>query len=515
MKKLVFAFLFSFMGFLLSGQADPSGGNIRDPMDMVVLLDTSSSMSSFYQEVSAFITGPLLQEFLGLGDTFHLISFSDKARLEISRRIEVQGDLEVIIGCMLLLYPLDPYSDITGALAYTEGYVSSLPGRRPKTMLLISDGDHNPAPGSPGIDVPGLQKLMADMQNRLSRRGIRFEVIKVPEGMNRRPRPAVQPAPRPPAPAPQTAAPVQPQTTGPRIQVPQAPASVLPQTSAPQTQDPASLRVSPLPPASALQMPILIPEPDLFIDPVPESVLPPEDFPFNPSDQEDASLPFTEEPVETPPDLREPPWGDGPENQATVEPQAPPERAGIEPEAGNTLFTASEVSRVRSQLIFLNTGFGVLAVLIIFITLGLLSRRLQGAPNRMLAHGTESPDFEGPPMISLFVKDQSTTLDRRNLHILKAGHSLSLGGGKSDFLIFLVPVPPHIARVYFDGTYYYFIPQKNQFFPDIGSKVIQDCIGKTIRIISEKNYELHIRIERREDPWYALSRLLTSITLPG
>ena len=155
MKKLVLAFLYSCMVFLLFGQTDPSGGNPREPMDMVVLLDTSSSMSSFYEEVSAFITGPLLREFLGLADTFHLISFSDKPRLEISRRIEVQGDLEVIIGRMLLLYPLDPYSDISGALAYAEGYVSSLPGRRPKTLLVISDGDHNPPPGSPGIYAPG------------------------------------------------------------------------------------------------------------------------------------------------------------------------------------------------------------------------------------------------------------------------------------------------------------------------------------------------------------------------
>jgi hypothetical protein len=471
-------------------------------------------MSGFYQEVSAFITGPLLQEFLGLGDTFHLISFSDKARVEISRRIEIPGDLEVIIGRMLLLYPVDPYSDISGALAYTEGYVSTLPGRRPKIMVLLSDGDHNPPPGSPGIDVPGLQKLMTDMQNRLNRRGIRFEFIKVPEGMNRRPPPALTPAQ--PAPVPQ--APVLPQTTPAPTPIPQTPqtlqppASVLPQTSPPQTQAPPGPQDAPPPPASALQMPILIPEPDPFIAPVPEPVLPSEDFPL--LDQEDTGLLFTGEPAETLQDAPEP-RGPVPESQAAADPQEAPKRAGVEPGAGSARFTASEVSRVRSQLIFLNTGFGILAALIILSILGLLSRRLWDTPNRMLAHGTESPGFEGPPMLSLFVKDQSAALGRRNLHILKAGHSLSLGGGTSDFLIVLVPVPPHIARVYFDGTYYFFIPRKPQFFPDMGSQVLQDCIGKTIRIISEKNYELHIRIERREDPWYALSRLLTSVTLPG
>ncbi|MDR1302436.1 MAG: hypothetical protein LBK43_08220 [Treponema sp.] len=466
-------------------------------MDMVVLLDISSSMSGFYQEVSTYITGPLLKEFLVLGDTFHLISFSDKAQLEISRRIEGQGDLEVIIGRMLLLYPLETYSDISGSLAYTEGYISSIPGRRPKNLLLISDGDHNPPPGSPDIDGSGFQKLITDMQSRLSRRGVRFEFLKVPEGLNRRPAaPLVQSVPTS---VPQTSAPIVP-----------------PQTTVPQSPAPVSPVVSLLPPASALQMPILILEPDPFLDPVPESALTVEDFPLDPATGEAESLPLTEEPIPTATDLVSPDRGE-PREAAAHEEQDGPASTGVTRNLldGRALFATPLVSEVRPQLIFINTGFGVLAALIILIIVFLVSRQLQNTPNRMLAHGTESPGFEGPPILSLFVKDQSTTLGRRNLHILKAGYSLSLGGGKSDFLIFLVPVPPHIARVYFDGTHYLFIPRKPQFFPDIDSQILQDCIGKPIRIISEKNYELYIRIERREDPWYALHRLLTSITLPG
>lgn len=465
---------------------------------MVVLLDTSSSMSDFYREVSAFITGPLLREFLGLEDTFHLISFSDKARLELSRRIEGPGDLEVIIGRMLLLYPLDPYSDISAALTYAEGYVSSLPGGRPKTMLLISDGDQNPPPSAPNSTASGLQNFMAAMQSRLSRRGVHLEFIKVPEGMRSRPRPGpapVQPVPQPPAPAPQSPAPVPSQARPEQSpQPPQAPVPVLPQA-----QNPPSPELSLVPPASALQIPILIPEPDPFIRAEPESSLLQEESPLaeEPEEAETESPPFTGEAL-APPPLQ---------GRIGDEPALP--------EAEPALERPLERSPGSSRLIFLNTGFGVLALGIILSLFAGSSRRLQATPNRMLAHGTESPGFEGPPMLSLFVKDQSTTLGRRNLHMLKAGHSLSLGGGKSDFLIVLVPVPPHIARVYFDGNAYFFIPRKPWFFPDIGSQVIQDCLGKTIRIISEKNYEIHIRIERREDPWYALNRMLSSITLPG
>ncbi|MDR2397383.1 MAG: VWA domain-containing protein [Spirochaetaceae bacterium] len=448
------------MGGLLFGQADPSG----EPRDVVVLLDTSASMSAFYREVSAFSTGPLLREFLRLADTLHLISFSDKPRLELSRRVEGQGDLEVVIGRMLLLYPVEPYSDIIGALAYTEGYVSTLPGKRPKTILVISDGEHNPSPGSPSIPEAGLQGLLRDMQNRLQAQGIRFEFIQVPEGLKR----------NPPVSAPPQA-------------VPSSQAPVPPAPSLPSAPEPSA------PPASALQMPVLVPELSVPEEEAPYT--PPENEPGYPTD----TAPYPDES-----------WGMLPEYPRAAE---PPEWIGEKTQDVPQHNGAQAANKVP-LLMFINTSLGFLAVVIVLIILGLLSRKLAEAPKRMLAHGTESADLEGPPMIALFVKDQSAALGRRNLHILKAGYSLSLGGGNSDFLIFLVPVPPRIARVYFDGISYFFIPQKPQFFPDLGGQVLPDCIGKTIRIITDKNYELSIRIERREDPWYALSRLLASVTLP-
>jgi hypothetical protein len=128
----------------------------------------------------------------------------------------------------------------------------------------------------------------------------------------------------------------------------------------------------------------------------------------------------------------------------------------------------------------------------------------------------DTQSFEnGPPMLSLFVEDQNTAIGRRNIHALKAGYTFSVGGGKSDFLIFLVPIPPHIADLHFDGRQCSFIPRKPEYFPDIGSQQVPNCIGKTIRVISDKHYELHIRMERYEDPLKALNKLLHSISVPG
>jgi hypothetical protein len=123
--------------------------------------------------------------------------------------------------------------------------------------------------------------------------------------------------------------------------------------------------------------------------------------------------------------------------------------------------------------------------------------------------------FDGPLMLNLFVEDQNTAIGRRNVHLVKPGYSCSVGGGTSDFLVFLVPVPPHIADVHYDGRNCTFIPRKPQYFPDIGSQQVPNCIGKTIRVISDMNYELHIRIERYQDPLTALNKMLNSIMMPG
>jgi len=130
----------------------------------------------------------------------------------------------------------------------------------------------------------------------------------------------------------------------------------------------------------------------------------------------------------------------------------------------------------------------------------------------------EYPPLSGddaPVMLNLFVEDQNTAIGRRNVHAVKAGQTLSLGGGNSDFLIFLIPIPPHIADVHFDGRTCTFVPRQPEFFPDLGSKSVPNCVGKNIRIISDRNYELHIRIERYEDPLVTLNRLLNSIFVPG
>ncbi|GHU03656.1 hypothetical protein FACS1894147_07890 [Spirochaetia bacterium] len=150
----------------------------------------------------------------------------------------------------------------------------------------------------------------------------------------------------------------------------------------------------------------------------------------------------------------------------------------------------------------------LLAAALIFLA-SILVRRLRNAPNRALITASNSLT------LSLFVEDQNTAIGRRNVHSLKPGYSLTVGGGKSDFLIFLVRLPDAIATIHYDGQTCTFVPRKSQYFPDLGSNVLADCIGKTIRIISDKKYELKIKFELYEDPLEALNRLLISVQKPG
>ncbi|MDR0403565.1 MAG: VWA domain-containing protein, partial [Treponema sp.] len=122
---LALCFVFFFSGLLSAQNA---------PKDLVVLVDTSASMSSFYTNLTNYLTGPFLEENLNLGDTFHLISFSGKPRFEIARRVIDLGDVQTINGRIFLLYPLEPVSDISSAISYGERYITILPQSREKRI---------------------------------------------------------------------------------------------------------------------------------------------------------------------------------------------------------------------------------------------------------------------------------------------------------------------------------------------------------------------------------------------
>jgi hypothetical protein len=476
-KKTVWVLLCSFI--TLSGFAQTAS------RDVVLLLDTSASMSNYYLEVRDYLSGPFLREFLRLGDTFHLISFSDQIRLEISRRVDGQSDIETIVGRLLLMYPLAPYSDIVSALRFAERYIISLPGSRPKSLVFISDGDNSPAPGTL-LESINIQNLIADTAARLNRSAIDFDFIPIPRGS--RPR-LSSPSASPPAGAVQQAPSSRPSASPPAGAVQQAPSSRLSASPSGAVQQAPSPQPSAFPPAGAVQQ---APSPQPSASPPAGAVQ------QAPSPQPSAS----------------PPAG-------AVQQAPPPRRADSPPDTGSRTIKQPRIQvpamSIPADALFfgvIGTGGILLLAAAAFAVLALT--RLCNAPNRMMGRVAEQALLSlnaadaMPPMLSLFVKDQPATNGRQNLHILEPGYSLSLGGDASDdFVISIVTVPRRIACVHFDGQRYTLIPQKHRSLPGLGSAPLQDCIGKEIRVV-HNNFEVHLSIEQRENPLRNLGGFLRS-----
>ena len=479
-KKLILVTL--ILGIIFSAGAQSTG-----PMDLIVLLDTSSNMSNYYQDTNNYLIGAFLREFLRIGDTFHLFSFSGNPRLEISRRVEGIGDVEIIIARMLLLKPLDPDSNMSGAIGFAEQFASSLPGNRASKIVLFST-----APES---------NIITDAANRLRGRGTDLQYIRVPVTGN--------------------------------------PSSGRQQTFIAQQQ--------------SQQQGQQQGQQQLFTQP---------------ADQTQAGQVF-EQGQDTPFVTVTQPSGD----QVTGQ-QGTQETAQTDTTQAGTAVTGTTVPAPVTQdqtqtaaaqggldiPLPLLIGLIILGVLILALIIFMLTRNLHSSPNRAMYNASagtsdsrsndmlsdyaksqrnsgtppimappperkkmpkDIPDMQsnifdgGPAMLSIFVEDQNTAIGKRNIHSVKPGSSYSVGGGNSDFLIFLVPVPPNIGELRYDGRSCTFVPLKPKYFPDLGSQYVSNCIGRTIRIVSDKNYEMHFRIVRYEDPLLALNKLLNSIQMPG
>jgi hypothetical protein len=485
MKKLFFVFLVLTGGASLSAQ--------EGARDIILLVDTSTGMMPYYQQVGAYLAGPFLRENLRFNDTFHLISFGSAPRLEIIRRAAERSDIETIAARIWLLYPLEPSSDAGAALSYVERYVSSLPPGRPKKIFLIS--------------AAAVESQVSAADARL-RPGAGVSFIKAPPaGAAQRPAgPAIPPA------SAGTAAPVSPPA-------PAAPSS--PQPAIPGAGDRAAQTPPPSPAA--------------------------------------------------PPPAVEPPRTSSPDPAPPQRPAASPASGADSPPPGGKV-SVPGAGKNKTGFSFplpplIAAGIGV--ILIFGFIIALTARNLLFSPNRLIASArailpppektaagktaamleanrksaggmVNAPAAKGPaeapgqspeassaprsrpsqilenaPMLSLFVKDQNTAIGRRNVHTLKKGNVYTLGGGNADFLVFLVPLPSRIGQLLFDGKSCTFVPLKPRYFPDIGSSPVRDCIEKTIRAVSDKNYEIYFRFERFRDPLIALNQLLNSIKVPS
>jgi hypothetical protein len=549
-----------------------------NPIDLVLVLNNSTDISPSYENVNNYITGNFLSEYLRIGDTFHLISFSSNPKLEIARRISGIGDIETIIGRMLLQYPVESGSNLSSALSYTEQYVSTLPSR-PKKIIVVSTA------------VSDVNNLVNASKQRLgSNTTLDFVQVTPGQALSNLPssgRPqgntgtVAASTPVTSITTPTTTTPstgtsstttpsaTTPSTTTPSVTTPSTttPSATTSSTTTPSTTTPSTTTSSTTPsttiPSTTTSSTTTTPSTGTSTPPsAPSST--------------GVSSGQTETTSQTSQETSASSTGivsTTTSETSTVTTQTPAQTT--QPDQKPAQSTQQKGVAVSSSKLPLIIALVLLLLLLLDLIIYFLSRksgsrsdsspkrvdaappgkdvasRKDAAPPRKAEEKTKVVDHNkdmakyaaaqprqritpysdrpvkiekdnplainptGPLLLNLFVEDQNTNIGKRNIHSLKSGYSLSVGGGNSDFLIFLVPVPANIGELHRNASQLTFIPRKHKYFPDLGSSELRDCLNKTIRIISDRGYEIRFRFEMYEDPLTALNRILNQIKVPG
>lgn len=150
-------------------------------VDLVVVMDTSESMFPYFEDLRSYLIEGLLKEKLHRGDTFHLLSFSGSPELETAVTLADERAAEKAFGRLALLHPLGRYTDLIAALRFVHQYVRQLPEGNAKTVLLLTDGIHDPPPGSPNRLPPEeVRAAVRAAAEAIRREGWTVQALKVP-----------------------------------------------------------------------------------------------------------------------------------------------------------------------------------------------------------------------------------------------------------------------------------------------------------------------------------------------
>ena len=157
-------------------------GAQEKPVDLIVLLDASQSMFPYFTEVVDFVVSRIAREYLRFGDTFHLLTFTDTAQIEIAQSVRTEQDLKRLLGRLYLLYPLGKSTDLVSALSALYRYTADLPESNRKLIIMVTDGMHNPSPQSPnaGLSVDEVRSAIEGTTVKIRENGWTIRIVRVP-----------------------------------------------------------------------------------------------------------------------------------------------------------------------------------------------------------------------------------------------------------------------------------------------------------------------------------------------
>jgi hypothetical protein len=181
--------------------------------------------------------------------------------------------------------------------------------------------------------------------------------------------------------------------------------------------------------------------------------------------------------------------------------------------------SALGASRVGTGFLgrFLSTGNLRWLMLLVFVMVAILALIIAGILRAGLspawARAILRSVREGHPLVEMVVTTQNRRIGMRNVHYLRPGASATVGGGRSMFLIYFVPVPRRMAILTYDGKKYTFVPRKVELFPSLVGPIV-DCLGKVIPAKSARGYPFTIVFRAFVSPLEVINRLMNSIRVP-
>jgi hypothetical protein len=515
-------------------------------LDLVLMVDTSSSMESYFDDLTNFIISKILTDYLHKGDTFHLLRFADTPSFEIAEKYEADTSLAIVLQKLLLLKQkllFGRYTDILSGIEYLIHYAETLPQERKKLLILLTDGVNDPPPESPFYGMSQsqvLDRLKELSQKTIDKYGWTVRIIIYPSSEDNREN--------------ENKTGVQGETQLNLQKETPIPSGTKSQETASRTAEAKkneflnivkkSLNADVVPydeknknelPGKVTGFPKLIFPEDLGSQgrriTVPFKI---ENFLktklklklLSLSSQgtnmlRESSVSVQIDPVATAPfnvDILLPAdFPIGPANLPVT--LAFDGDTHISPLSGTLTFNYKgdvfgELYKNSTNYMFLIIIIFVIALVALVIFVIIRMHVFENIFADILGpSGSRQKNSRGMQMsgelIEMRVAFQNPHVGFRNIHRVEEDKKASIGGGLSAFLIFLIPIPSNIAEISNENGEYTFTPLKTDFFPDLKEPLPQ-CLDKDIQIISKHGYRSAIRFHKYVSPLTELNHLLHS-----
>jgi hypothetical protein len=504
-----------------------------EPLDFVVLLDVSESMLPYFDDTVNYLIGDILQQHLKQDDGFHLLTFADSPGIELMLDIESAADVDEALSRVLLLHPLGKYTDLVSALKYVYSYTSSIRQDSRKKILVLTDGIHDPPPGSPYPVNGGIYRETAsEVARQIRKKGWEISLIQFP------------------SPVVKLETDKEDRMTG--------------------NFGDAEQRGE----VTADEVPAEKPEADNDLYPALAEDLDVEVVPYNQQGKDTNHrvigapelvfpddlgrvgrafiLPFTVRNLSTEKilvEMTEIVWGgiDLLVNpvKTTVEPEESAklrarvrlpdstkpgpleldlsvgfsDELRIYPRQGSVSIVLRErglgeggkSGRLLTILGYVGIALGGIIglALVVFAVRSLVDRVSSAINAASMKRGPEAIDDRS---IEMYVEGQNPHIGGRNIHHIRKNGSATVGGGLSTFLIYLYKLPPKVGIISRKEDSYSFTPTKHEYFesPD----TIEDCINKNITILCGHGRKLRICFRRYISALEEINMLMRSIYKP-